>query len=344
MKKIAILGVFGRGEEFTTGQAVKCNEIAQWLYGKYGGELVVKVNSFEWKKRPIRLIVALTRAYMNCKNIIVLPAQHGIKVFAPLLYYYNKIANRSIHYVVIGGWLGTFLEENSRYKKYIQSFSSTCVELKSMQEKLKCIGVQNAMYLPNFRKYNGCGAKAFRWKKHISVCTYSRVTEDKGILSAIEICKRANRMLGGLVVHLNIYGKIAEDFRDKFYFAVECNKEQVTYCGVKQSEESTQILQEHFALLFPTTYPGEGFAGTILDSFAAGIPVIASNWKYNPEIIEDGVNGLLYDYLDLESAAKKLVLLYSSPKLYMKIQQGCHVSAQQFDTDYVLEPFGERLL
>ncbi len=37
-----------------------------------------------------------------------------------------------------------------------------------------------------------------------------------------------------------------------------------------------------------------GFAGTLIDAMAAGVPVIASNWKYNPEIVIENVTGRIY--------------------------------------------------
>lgn len=57
--------------------------------------------------------------------------------------------------------------------------------------------------------------------------------------------------------------------------------------------QSTEVLKNYDALLFPTYYEGEGFAGTIIDAFAAGLPVIASDWKYNSEIIKQGITGVI---------------------------------------------------
>ena len=41
----------------------------------------------------------------NSQNMIILPAQNGVKVFVPLFLIINKFYKRKIFYVVIGGWL-----------------------------------------------------------------------------------------------------------------------------------------------------------------------------------------------------------------------------------------------
>ena len=47
-------------------------------------------------------------------------------------------------------------------------------------------------------------------------------------------------------------------------------------------------------MLFPTRWPGEGVPGTVIDAFAAGLPILATDWHANGEIICHGTNGILY--------------------------------------------------
>ena len=48
------------------------------------------------------------------------------------------------------------------------------------------------------------------------------------------------------------------------------------------------------------------FLGIIVESFASGLPVIASDWKYNSEIIQDGINGLLFKTKNEEDLTSKI--------------------------------------
>lgn len=54
-------------------------------------------------------------------------------------------------------------------------------------------------------------------------------------------------------------------------------------------EKTVIVLKGYFALLFPTYYKGKGFAGTLIDAFSVGVPVIASDWKYNAELVNENV-------------------------------------------------------
>ena len=53
-RKAGIIGVYGKGPEFTTGQAVKCFELISWLQDRYGPEQIMVVNTWRWKRNPIR--------------------------------------------------------------------------------------------------------------------------------------------------------------------------------------------------------------------------------------------------------------------------------------------------
>jgi glycosyltransferase involved in cell wall biosynthesis len=56
---------------------------------------------------------------------------------------------------------------------------------------------------------------------------------------------------------------------------------------------------------FLSYWKGEGFTGVIIDAFIAGVPVIATGWNMNTEIIEDGINGFVIPPNDTVSLANK---------------------------------------
>ena len=122
MKKTAIVGQYGTGPDYVTGQAVKTYFTARWMMKRFGPENVEIVNTFGWKKRPLRLAVSLLRAMKRCQSVIMLPAQHGVKVFAPLIAGLNRLYHRRIYYIVIGGWLAEALKENPRLLRSVAAF------------------------------------------------------------------------------------------------------------------------------------------------------------------------------------------------------------------------------
>lgn len=342
--KIAIIGVFGTGADFTTGQAVKCMEISRWLTEHYGAENVILVNTYQWKKHPDKLLRAVIGAFRQCDRILMLPAQHGLKVFAPMTYYLGRLFHKQLHYIVIGGWLPKLLSENARMKKFVSSYQGVYVETKSMEQRMRECGVERCWYMPNCRFLPDVLPARREWQDETrSVCTYSRVTKTKGIEDAVEIVRRANALLGAPVFRLDVYGKVAQEYLAELEQTMAANQDIAVYAGVKGPDEGIETLSQYFALLFPTYYEGEGFAGTVLDAFAAQTPVIANDWKYNAEVISSGVDGFIYPFRDVECAAKQLVQLYQEDTLYRSIQHGCMESARRYSTQSVMSAFLEKL-
>jgi len=92
-------------------------------------------------------------------------------------------------------------------------------------------------------------------------------------------------------------------------------------------------------LLFPTYYEGEGFAGTILDALYAGIPVIASDWNFNTEIIKDMENGLIVninDPLEIKEAIRTLV---ERPNLRNEMGMNNLIKSKKYHPENVLKEF-----
>ena len=337
MKKTAIIGQYGEGPAYVTGQAVKTYCIANWMKQRFGPDNVEIVNTYGWKKRPLRLFFSLIRAMGHCANAVILPAQHGVKVFAPLVAGLNRIFRRRIFYVVIGGWLADTLRENPRLRRAVAAFDGVCAETESLAEQLRAAGVPHAWYLPNCRDSADVPEKAFPAGQPLRICTYSRVTESKGIEDAVRICKKANALLGGDIFRLEVYGMVDDSYREAFEKLCAQEAGVMRYCGIRNADEAAEALQGQFAMLFPTYYEGECFAGTVLDAFVSRTPIIVNDWKYNREVIRSGENGFLYPFRDTDAAAGQLAALYRDPALYRRIQEGCARSAQEYSTDRVLE-------
>ncbi len=333
MKKVAIIGQYGKSQDYLTGQAVKTTTCADWMIQKYGENNVMIVNSFGWKKHPVRLLKEVVHAMAQCKNIMVFPATNGIEVFPSLLVALNKIYHRKLFLVVIGGWLGDFCERKRRLRHAVASFDNVLAETDALASQLRQLGIV-ASTLPNFRSFKQALPKD---QANHHVCTYSRVTKTKGIDDALAIVKKANALLGKDIFFLDVYGKIDRAYEEEFIDMCKKEKDIMHYGGAILEDAKLTVLQKQFAILFPTFYEGECFPGTALDAFETKTPIIANDWKYIREIIRDGENGLVYPFRDTTVASSKLVALYQDPMLYQKIQEGCSQSCQAYDTARLLE-------
>lgn len=66
---------------------------------------------------------------------------------------------------------------------------------------------------------------------------------------------------------------------------------------------------------------GEGLSNSLLESMAAGLPVVATRVGGNPEIVEDGVNGLLVEPADAEALARAICQLLENRTLAKNLGQ-----------------------
>ena len=158
------------------------------------------------------------------------------------------------------------------------------------------------------------------------------VMKEKGIEYAIEAVSEANRQIGWDAYHLIVYGQVDRDQKEWFDKLVENNTGQTTweYGGLVPFDSSTEILRTNFALLFPTYYEGEGFAGTLIDAFASGVPVIASDWRYNAEIVENGVTGKIFRTQNTRNLVEMLVWAYEHQRLWNRMKDNCLEEAAKY--------------
>jgi glycosyltransferase involved in cell wall biosynthesis len=108
-----------------------------------------------------------------------------------------------------------------------------------------------------------------------------RLTSEKGPQTAIDAISR----LGGSRLVVVGDGPDHEALRAFAHPAVE-------FRGPVDGAEVPEILRRARALLVPSTWY-EGAPRSILEAFAAGVPVIASRIGGLPELVEDGVTGFL---------------------------------------------------
>jgi L-malate glycosyltransferase len=78
----------------------------------------------------------------------------------------------------------------------------------------------------------------------------------------------------------------------------------------------------------------EGLSQTVLESMAMGVPVAASRWGGNPEIVEHGVSGLLFDPNDARDLAAQVNCLLEDSKLAAScVERGRGVALEEFNIE-----------
>ena len=282
MKKVAIIGHFALGLEFFDGQTVKTKVLSSELERQIGGDKVSKIDTHGGFKTLIKAPFQALSALKKSKNVIILPAHNGIRVFGRLLPLFGRFfKNRKIHYVVIGGWLPAFLKKNKSLAKSLKKFDGIYVETNTMKTALEAQGFENVIIMPNCKALTALNEDKLVYPlgEPYKLCTFSRVTKEKGIEDAVAAIKAVNEKMGRTVYTLDIYGQVDESQTLWFDELQKVFPSYVRYGGLVPFDKSVEVLKDYFALLFPTRFYTEGIPGTIIDAYAAGVPVISARWE-----------------------------------------------------------------
>lgn len=81
----------------------------------------------------------------------------------------------------------------------------------------------------------------------------------------------------------------------------------------------------------------EGLPNAILEYMAAGLPTIASRVGGNPELVQDGVTGLLVPPQDVEGLSRALLQVLRDPELARRIaSNGQHLATENYSFDRLI--------
>lgn len=85
-------------------------------------------------------------------------------------------------------------------------------------------------------------------------------------------------------------------------------------------------------MLFPTHYLGECFVRTILDSYIAGITVLATDWRHNKDYIINGVTGFVLPMDNSDKLLQEIIIeLYNDRKKLFCLKENVHKERLKYD-------------
>jgi len=340
IKRLGLIGHIADGQEKFDGQTVSTRIWRDELRKESNDLELIIVDTFEYKRRFIKLLKSWLKCMVSCSHIVVMLSGNGMRFFFPLLYYSNKIFKRKIFHRVIGGNLSNYVDVNPIWIKYLNAFEINWVQSPKMVEYLFQQGIYNAVFLENFRNVKSISNEELTSsnKKPFLFCTFCRVSKAKGITLAIETIANINSVNGEGTAEIHIYGPIEKEYKKEFLQLIEQNKESVKYMGSIESSKAVDTLKKYYFHIFPTTWDGEGFPGTLIDCYNAGLPTIASNWAYNSEYIKNGVTGFLYDWKHPEDLEKNIQFtLNYSEEHYFNMREANLKEAEKYSAEKIMQ-------
>ena len=117
----------------------------------------------------------------------------------------------------------------------------------------------------------------------------------------------------------------------------------VEYLGAVSMSERIRFFQKADIFVLPTY--AEAMPMSVIEAMAAGLPVISTPVGGIPELIEDGVNGLLFSPGDSEALAEKISFLLNNKNLRIELGRKAKKKArEQMDFRPFANQLGSHLL
>lgn len=133
----------------------------------------------------------------------------------------------------------------------------------------------------------------------------------------VEAVRRIDRDL-----ELRIHGNTAEPMFADYIARVRnsaANDPRITFAGAYEAAQTSDVFAAMDVLVVPSTWY-ENTPFVVLEAFAAGVPVIASDLGGLSEIVRDGDNGLLFAAGDSAALAAAIRRLLDEPGLYASLR------------------------
>lgn len=204
-------------------------------------------------------------------------------------------------------------------------------------------------YVPESRVYycaNGIPDVSFKERiKDISsfeplhLLFLSNLIKSKGLLDLLNACRLL--LDQGFAYQCTIAGGEGDVTENELLAFIEDHglKDNVKYIGSVSGEAKKQVFEEADLFIHPTH--DDCFPLVLLEAMQAGLPIIATKEGAIPEIVLDGVNGILVNGQNPQVLADTIKHLIAHPDRL--IQMGM-VGKQNFGQEYTLDKFEKRFL
>jgi glycosyltransferase involved in cell wall biosynthesis len=294
----------------------------------------IEIDTYNWKKKPLLVANLFLKLLFSQFDSIVISASSASTYF--LLKIISKIKPSilfKIHYLVIGGYFPEGIRSKRYDWKIYNNLKSIVVEGEILKKQfVSCTKLKNLQVISNFKKFDYEISLKEKERNCFKFVFIGRISKPKGILEIIEavsILKAGNPEMNFSV---DFYGPV----EDKIEFPEGLSLNYMGYLDIMNNQQkSYATLSEYSCMLFPTHWKGEGFPGVIIDAYIAGLPVIATDWSMNKEVVIHGETGLIVPIQDVNALAMAMLQVLQNPELVKKMSDNSLKKANNFHIDVV---------
>lgn len=296
-KRVLVLGSFGYECKQLDGQTIKTRQVYRLLRENYLG-CVDYFCTLSLRKKPYLFLVLFYKILASQTIITIYASSGGFQTMVPLVFKLTRLLSKKMLYVAIGSTqvdciegLGNYSKKRNDLLKISREMEGFLAETKIVKEILvNKYHFTNVEVFPNFRYFDENISFSPANKGTLRLVFMARITPNKGYDVAFDFFESIKGKNYDII--LDFYGPIDGICNNEFLNLVDRYKNQgVSYKGILQPEDIYSTLRQYDVLVFPTKI--DGIPGSIIDAYIASLTVVATNWKFAHEIIDDKINGFI---------------------------------------------------
>ena len=291
------------------------------------GDVDIFVVNTGGARSPFRLVRILFKILMSLNKVDVVTfhaSLRGALYFMPFLSLACSLFGRPIVFRGFGGDYPDFYKRLGRFnksifKKYTLSSDIVFFETKESVDYFSEFSRGKVMWYPNSRPISMRKIASSSFRK---ACFISQIKSDKGVC-VLSDAINDSKMAG---LEVDCFGPLLGDITEDFF-----EKSPLTYKGVLAPSQVKETLLDYDILIFPTYYSGEGYPGVILEAFSVGMPVITTDWRCIPEIVDDKC-GVLIEPKNKSELLSAIENIFYDSDAYINLQNGAREKGDVFDS------------
>ena len=300
---------------------------------------VYSVDTMNWRKNPWVIIRMMLLLFFHCQSKVIVSANPGSADTLIRLIKIIPFTSKDVFYWVVGGSFHKMIEEGRFETITYKWLKKIFVQGQSMVNSLQKQGLNNAIYVANSKliSHYGKAEKVDDGKMHFVFL--SRIEEYKGCTDIMTSVDALNERGFKDMFDVSFYGRESEDLKYARQFReMVSQRNNVSYKGVLNLRDTSNYdeLSSYDVMLFPTYWHGEGFPGIVIDAYISSLPLIASDWNLNKDVIIEGETGWIIPAHDVEALTERMLYAMNHKDEVRRMSLNCKNSAAQYDSRIVL--------
>ena len=240
---------------------------------------------------------------------------------------------RNLHLMEQQGFIHQMIAQYWRRKLDKQVKQLDTLVLLTQHDADSWSGLTKTMVIPNSLPFFPDKPSTCNQKQVIFV---GRLNEQKGLEHLLDTWERVHQKHNDWI--LQIYGD-GEQRELLLHLISEAKLKD----AVVVNHSTRQIMDKYLeSSIFLLTSRFEGFGMVLIEAMACGVPVVSFDCPWGPaDIIKNGEDGFLVEYLNTTEAAEKVVQLIESPELRMKMGIRARENVQRYGRNTVMKQWIE---